>query len=158
MATMSPAGHAESGLAEDRRDWAAFVTKSALVYCAVSLATLPFMNAVWLGELPLLAVPQVPKVALANWLRSDVLIPAAGQLGLSRGSWSPDWSLTRPYALALAYLLVLGLLAAIAAVTRPSRPAGRPVGRAWQGLLLVAFLVDYSATLSFADGPILRVY
>jgi len=83
---VSAAGHAASGVAEGRRDWGAFVMKAALIYCAVSLATLPFMNAVWLGELPLLAVPQVPKVELANWLRSDVLIPAAGQLGLSRGS------------------------------------------------------------------------
>ena len=151
---MSAAGHAASGVAEGRRDWGAFVMKAALIYCAVSLATLPFMNAVWLGELPLLAVPQVPKVELANWLRSDVLIPAAGQLGLSRGSQSPDWVMTRPYALALTYLLVLGLLAAIAAVTRRSRP----VGRSWRWLLLGAFLADYIATLTFAGGPILHVY
>ena len=86
-----------------------------------------------------------------------MLIPALGPLGLSRGSASPDWGLSRPYALGLAWLLILGALAALVAFTRRSRPAPAVVRR-WLWLLLVATALDYIATLTLAGGRILSVY
>src|SRR4028119_924563 len=71
-------------------------------YFVASILTLPFLDALWLGEVPVLALVQVPKTAFAGWLRTDVVMPAIVALGQSRGSFSPDYLLARPYALALA--------------------------------------------------------
>src|SRR3954468_21215999 len=74
-------------------------------YFVVSIITLPFLDALWLGELPLPGIVQLPKTAFAGWLRTAVVMPALGPLGRSRGSFSPDYMTARPYALAIAYLV-----------------------------------------------------
>src|SRR4029078_5978016 len=82
-------------------------------YCALSCLTLPFIGRVWLGELPVLAVIQLPKIALADWLRTHVVMEAITFLDFSRGSCSPDYILARPYALAIAYLIPMAVIGAI---------------------------------------------
>src|SRR6185503_21078749 len=71
-------------------------------YCGLSCLTLPFIGKFWLGELPVLATLQLPKIAVAGWLRTHVVMEAIQWLGLSKGSFSPDYILARPYALAIA--------------------------------------------------------
>jgi hypothetical protein len=123
--------------------------------CALSCLTLPFIGRVWLGELPVLAVIQLPKVALAGWLRTHVVMEAITFLGFSRGSFSPDYLLARPYALAMAYLIPMVVIGVI------SLRCFRFIDER-RGFLTVAFLVaaavDYVFTLLFADGRLLTIY
>lgn len=124
-------------------------------YFVISIITLPFLDALWLGELPLLALVQLPKTAFAGWLRTAVVMPALGTLGLSRGSFSPDYMTARPYALAITYLLVLGLVFAPLCIRRSRMTPSR---RRWACAALVAAVVDFVFTLWFAGGPRLTVY
>ena len=128
--------------------------KCLIGYFLACSATVPFMNALWLGELPLLALPQVPKTSWANWLRVEAVIPAIRLLGLSKGSYSPDWSNAGPWALAIAYLTVPGLLICLVCVRMGMK--GRY--RKWIAILAAVALVDYVMTLTFARGPGLSIY
>ncbi len=121
----------------------------------LSCLTLPFIGRVWLGELPVLAVIQLPKIAVAGWLRTHVVMEAITFLGFSRGSFSPDFILARPYALALAYVIALAVIGVIS--LRRFRFSDER-----RGLVMVAFVaaafVDYMFTLMFADGRLLTIY
>ena len=135
-------------------DFGTLVLQAVAAYFVASILTLPFLNAIWLGEVPLLALVQLPKVVLAGWLRTDVVMPAIGALGLSRGSFSPDYGMARPYALALAYLVVLGVLFGTLRITgRMPRARFR-----WACVTLLVAAVDFAFTLWFADGPALTIY
>src|SRR4051812_844377 len=79
-------------------------------YCVLSCLTLPLIGRVWLDELPVLAAIQLPKIAVANWLRTHIVMEAMKLLGSSRGSFSPDYILARPYALALVYLIPMAVI------------------------------------------------
>jgi hypothetical protein len=83
-----------------------------IIYYLVSIVTLPALNAIWYGELPLLAVIQLPKVEPARYLRTHVVMPLIQDLGLSRGSYSPDLTLASPLALAIVCLVPMLLLLA----------------------------------------------
>ena len=123
-------------------------------YFVASSLTLPFLSALWLGSVPLLALVQLPKTMFAGWLRTDVVMPTIAALGVSRGSFSPDYMMARPYALAAAYLLLLGLVFILLRVgTRATRSRRR-----WGRITLLAAAVDFALTLFFADGRALTVY
>ena len=123
-------------------------------YFAVCSVTIPFINAWWLGELSVLAVIQLPKIVLAGWLQTEIVMKAIRLLGLSYGSFSPDYSMARPYGLALAYLIPLGI--ALSAFWLRKRGAQ---SRLWLGWALVAVaLVDYGMTLIFAHQRFLTIY
>ncbi len=137
-----------------KRDGLALCLKVLVLYFVVSMGTLPFVNAIWWGELPALAIPQIPKLFVASWLGTDIVMPAIAVLGYSRGSFSPDFVLARPYALALAYLfLVVGLLTAVWLRS----PSARKYRR-WTCLLIAAAAADYFLTLKFATQPALTLY
>ncbi|MGQ0551826.1 MAG: hypothetical protein ACT4PU_01235 [Planctomycetota bacterium] len=153
MAT-EPGGKTLCSAAASQRDVLALCLKVLVLYFVVSMGTLPFVNAIWWGELPALAIPQLPKLFVASWLRTDVVMPAIAALGYSRGSFSPDFVLARPYALALAYLfLCAGLLTAVWLRTRVTRSY-----RLWTCLLIAAAAADYFLTLKFATQPALTLY
>ena len=114
-------------------------------YVTCSL-TLPFVDDLWFGEIPPLALVQLPKLDFAAALRSGVVMEAIRRLGYSRGSFSPDYATARPYALAIAYLVPLALVVVpVGLRTRFVRPIGGRVA-----LLLVAAAVDYGVTLAYA--------
>lgn len=127
--------------------------KAVTAYFVVSSLTLPFIDALWMGEVPLLAVIQLPKTALAGWLRTDVVMPAIGALGLSSGSFSPDYVMARPYALAIAYLAFLGLVFLSLWFTKQMKGSCRR----WLWITLIAAAIDFGFTLYFA-GRTLTVY
>jgi hypothetical protein len=128
--------------------------QSACVYLGLSIVTLPFLDAVWLGELPVLAIGQVPKIDLAHWLRGFIIRHVMWPLGWSRGSASPDLIAASPYALALAYVLPIGmLLAAVAWRTRMPKPH-----RYWACALVILAAIDYWMIRTFASGPGLTIY
>ena len=124
-------------------------------YCGLSCLTLPFIGKFWLGELPVLATLQLPKIAVAGWLRTHVVMEAIQWLGLSKGSFSPDYILARPYALAIAYVIPMLFIGAIW-VWR-FRALDRRCGWLTLGVLLAA-VTDYVFTLAFANGRSLTIY
>ena len=123
-------------------------------YFVLSIVTLPFVDSFWIGELPLLVLIQLPKIFLGGWLRTDLVMPAIVAMGRSAGSFSPDYGTARPYALAIAYLLVLGaVLAPLSAFSRFTPRRWR-----WLAILLLAAAADFGCTLWLAGGPGLTIY
>lgn len=123
-------------------------------YFFICAITLPFVDELWLGELPLLAIVQVPKIEFASWLRSGLVMSAIRQLGWSKGSFSPDYLTARPYALAIAYLVVLVLvIVPIAIRTRLVKPFSWLI----LALLIVAGL-DFIDTLIFGTQRSFSLY
>lgn len=123
-------------------------------YGILSLTTLPLKNAWWIGEMPMFVLPQTPKTQLANELRRTMVTHLLGPMGLSRGSFSPDWTLVRPYALALVYLVPLIVwMLLIARRTGINSPYCY-----WILVVLLLALADYLTTLTFANGPGLSFY
>ena len=80
-------------------------------YFVGSMLTLPFINALWIGRMPVIALVQVPKIGLANWILRNVAVPTIKMLGLSKDAPSPDYILTKPYALVAAYDFGIGISA-----------------------------------------------
>lgn len=125
-----------------------------IAYFAVSILTLPFMDSIWLGELPLLAVIQLPKIWIATWVRRHAVMDSIKLLGFSQGSYSPDFIMARPWGLLIAYLAILTPI--LAAIAWRARLSGRIRSRA-AALLVLAFL-DFWATLALAGGPGFSIY
>jgi hypothetical protein len=130
------------------------VLKCSVLYGIMSMLSLPFLNSLWFGEIPVVTVVQVPKITFAIWLRNVMVMDLMTPLGLSRGSFSPDWTAARPYALAVAYLVPLTILLAV--VWRRTRFA--PPIRVWIWMLLLVAFADFLMTLRFANGPGLTIY
>lgn len=124
-------------------------------WCALSCLTLPFIGRVWLGQVPILAVIQLPKIAIAGWLRTHVVMETITFLGFSRGSFSPDYILARPCALALAYLIPLAFIGVVS--LRRFRFRDEQLGFLAVALPVMA-VIDYVCTLIFADGRSLTIY
>jgi len=131
-----------------------FLLKSLAGYFALSLATLPLLNAFWIGELPVLALVQLPKIAVASWLRREVVMEAIRLLGLSRGSASPDLLLARPYGLAPVYLFPVGVTLAVTW----ARTRLRPPYRKWCVIVICLAVADFVATLVLGAGRSLTIY
>jgi len=127
--------------------------KCLIIYCMVSTLTLPFLGDVWFGDVPVLALVQVPKVSLANWLRQDVVMELIKLFGFSRGSFSPDYMAARPYALAAAYLNPMLIVAAGAC-----RPNASARNRKLALVLAGAALVDFVVTLALANTRRITIY
>ena len=76
-------------------------------------------------------------------------------LGFSQGSFSPDYILARPYALAIVYLIPMVIIGVIG-LRRFQFVDGR------RGFVMVAFFiaaaVDYLFTLIFTNGRSLTIY
>jgi hypothetical protein len=121
-------------------------------YYLLSLLTIPFVGRVWWGELPVLAVFQFPKLAIAGWLRTHVVMEALPWLGLSRGSFSPDYLLAGPYALAMVYLLPMIVAAAVGFRGVDKRRRLATVA------FLIAAVADYAFILLFASGRFITIY
>ena len=124
----------------------------AIGYCAVSCLTLPFIGRVWLGEMPVLALLQCPKTRVADFFRRHVVMEALPPLGLSRGSFSPDYVLARPYGLAIAYLLPILVFTTLGLRHRDQQR------RRLTAIFLFAAIIDYWFTLGFSEGSFLSIY
>ncbi|MCA9240174.1 MAG: hypothetical protein KDA37_08245 [Planctomycetales bacterium] len=108
-------------------------------YLALSIVTFPFVNVWWVGELAPLAALQFPKLSFAGWLRTSVVMPLISRLGLSRGSFSPDYITAGPYALVLAYVIPLaGILVVLLASRRLQK-----VHLVWLAVVAVAAVIDF---------------
>lgn len=115
-------------------------------YLVVSSVAMPFVGLFWLGELPVLALIQVPKLWLATWLRTHVVMPAISALGLSAGSFSPDYLMARPYGVLLAYLIAATILAGLLTTCQQPRTT------IWKWYLVVVALMTVDALVILAFG------
>lgn len=125
-------------------------------YGALSCLTVPFIRRFWIGEIPTLALIQMPKILVAEWLRTHVVMAAVKWLGFSSGSFSPDYILARPYALALAYLLVMIIIGGIGWGFRFHFTDRKQ--RFVVTIFLATAVLDYLLTLIFAKGPGFTIY
>ncbi len=102
-----------SAVPHTTRRWLVLLVIGACVYYGISAATLPFTNWVWFGEVPPLALLQLPKAILKDGVQT-VLLSLLPVLGLSRGSPSPDYIATHGPALlcavAVPALLIITLI------------------------------------------------
>ncbi|HYE32053.1 MAG TPA: hypothetical protein VEH27_11530 [Methylomirabilota bacterium] len=128
--------------------------RNLIAYFVVCMATLPLVRHVWIGELPLLALVQLPKLQLAQWFRKSVVMPLLKPLGLSVGSFSPDYSFAGPYGLALAYLLVVGVVLLWLRQWSAWEKRERRTAR----ILAAVALLDFLATLLFSSQRTLTLY
>lgn len=131
-------------------------SRALLTYGVISSLSLPFLARVWWGEVPLLALIQLPKTELAHWIRTHVVMHMLQEFGISSGSFSPDFLRARIGALAITYLIPLLPLSLMMIVQAwKSEKCGR--GR-WLGILLIVAVIDFFATLFLTDGPSLTLY
>jgi len=101
------AGHTRSW-----RRWPVIVGAGMCIYYAISALTLPFADDVWFGEVPPLAIIQLPKSFLKSVVH-DVLMSCVSALGLSRGSFSPDFIATHGWAMGIMTTAPALLLVAV---------------------------------------------
>ncbi len=134
--------------------WHRLALKGGLAYCVVSIVTLPFIGSVWLGEIPLLALIQLPKIGVASWLREHVVMEVIKMLGWSKGSFSPDYAMARPYGLGLAYSIPLMLVSL--SLLPPGCSSGRH--RRLTLIFFAALLVDGVFTYVFTDRRSFSLY
>lgn len=121
-----------------------FTLKVLTIYGLVSMLTVLFSQLTWLGMVAFNVV-QLPKWALADWLRTDVVMKAAIELGWSRPSpidGSPVWPYSVAVAMVISYLVPLAIaLGVIGWRTRLAQPY-----RVWTVALLIVAALDFCLT------------
>lgn len=134
--------------------WHIVLLKAGIAYCLLSIITLPWVGSVWLGEIPLLALIQVPKLFVADWFRSDVVMGAIKVFGFSKGSFSPDYIMARPYGLGLACSIPLILVSLSLLLPACSSSRHRRLAL----IFFAVLIVDGMSTCVFADRRSLSLY
>jgi hypothetical protein len=114
-----------------------------LAYFGLSALTFRFMDVWWLGELPILAVIQLPKAWIFQELMK-LLMKLVAWAGLSTLSYSPDYLMLRAYAFALVYVLVLTLVLGIGLFMPKPFRAGC---RRWFAAVCVVAAIDFLVCL-----------
>ena len=123
-------------------------------YFVISIVTIPSVNSIWIGDLPVLAVIQTPKTTPANSIRYYYAAGLAKKLNISKGSFSPDYEFARPFALIIVYAFpLLALMLSYALFIKDKKGSGKYI------LVLLFFSVlDYFYTLYFSHTPSLTIY
>ena len=151
----SPAAHDEQAHSSPNtrpRRWPLAIAALFILYTTASILTLPLADDLWLGELPLLAVVQIPKMFLASLIQKG-MIALLPFLGLATGSISPDRILTHPWALGAA--LAAPALAVVCLLLWPRRTLH------WRGTLaaiLVLTALDAATTFWFDSSSSLSLF
>lgn len=129
------------------------IVQLVVSYLAFSAASLPWVNSVWWGEVPILVLPQLLKIYAASWLRNEFLLRVFDLCGLSATAYN-DRLLARPIALALVYIaVVVPLLSVLRCYRREQR-----YPTAWVIALIALAVVDFLVTLHFSAKPRLSFY
>lgn len=121
---------------------------SGLAWCAagyylLSALSLPLVNRVWLGELPLLALIQLPKMLLKGFIQHGLMY-LMRMLGQSSGSFSPDYLATQ--GLAVVLMALVPMLVVISALALWPHLGNR---RRLILMVLVSGLIDGAVTFGF---------
>ena len=134
------------------RRWPVIVAACACVYYGISAMTLPFTNAVWFGEIPPLAIFQIPKSFIKSVIQ-DVLLYAVNVLGLSHGSASPDYIATHGWAMVIMAAAPALLLVAVFAFLRHDRMRNRLIA-----VVLIFASIDAIVIIWFDSSSSLKLY
>jgi hypothetical protein len=121
-------------------------------YYMLSSLTLPFADDLWLGELPVLAIVQLPK-SYAHDAVQHRLMMLMRYVGLSRGSPSPDMIASNPWAFGVVFVAPSAILIGIIGSCR-----GLKQYRSWIICLLVAALIDAAVTIWFEKTASLSIF
>ena len=124
----------------------------ACVYYGISAMTLPFTNAVWCGEVPLLAILQIPK-SFIKFVIQDFLLHAVNVLDLSQGSASPDYIATHGWAMVIMAAAPALLLVAVFAFLRHDRMRNRLIA-----VVLIFASIDAIVTIWFDSSSSLKLF
>ena len=123
-------------------------------YFVISIVTIPSVNSIWIGELPVLALIQCPKTVPANSMRYYYAARLAKKLNISKGSFSPDYEFARPFALIIVYAFPLLILMFFYTLFVKDKK-----GTVKYVLILLFFAVlDCLYTLYFSHTPSLTIY
>jgi len=142
-----------AGCAVVPKRWPTIACRCVCAYYLVSALTLPFVNKVWLGEAPLLALIQMPKSFIKSVVQYECLLPFIHWAGWSRGSASPDYIMTQDWAMgimvsvpAICFLILLLLV--------------RPFPHHWRliAAVIICALLDGIVTLWFDSTSSLKIY
>jgi hypothetical protein len=120
-------------------------------YFLVSALTLPFVNRLWFGEFPPLAIVQLPKSFFKSIVH-QVLMSLVDSFGLSRGSASPDFNAIHGWAM-IATVSVPALFVIMVFSLMRSLPRRRLIGA-----ILICATLDAMVTLWFDGVSHLKLY
>ncbi|GJM21438.1 MAG: hypothetical protein DHS20C15_13530 [Planctomycetota bacterium] len=115
---------------------------------------MPFVDKVWWSELPVFALPQLPKLLLVDWWRDLIITQVLIPMGSAGGAYSPNMDVARPYALGLSYLVLLAPVIVIACWKRRATQGAAP----WVWALCAALALDSFVTLQFRSQPGLTLF
>lgn len=130
-------------LSSARPRWPFILVAIACWYYVTSATTLPLADFVWFEEIPPLAIIQLPKAVIKSVVH-DFLMAEVQRLGLSHGSFSPDYGMTHGWAMAIM-LTVPALLLMTVLLLAPRVPHRRIL----IGILLSAAAFDAAVTWWF---------
>lgn len=94
------------------RRWPYLFWFGAIAYYAFSALSLPFAHRAWFGEVPVLAIFQIPK-SIVKSVAHDLLLYLVHTSGWSRGSASPDYGMTHGWAMLIMVLLPPVIIGAV---------------------------------------------
>ncbi|MCA9083559.1 MAG: hypothetical protein KDA81_05870 [Planctomycetaceae bacterium] len=147
-------GHAEpvTQRPEHRSGLCTWLSQMLCLYYVASAVTLPFANRIWFGEIPVLAVIQLPKTFLKS-LFQHAFLWFVRSTGLSQGSFSPDYMATHPWAMAAMSITPLIVLIILIRLTRP-----RPLHSRVIMYTVTLAAVDTAVTFWFDSTSALSLY
>ena len=140
------------GQAHAVQRWPWIVALCACSYFAVSALTLPFANTIWFGELPPLALIQLPKSFLKSAVH-EILMFVIYSLGMSRGSVSPDYIATHDWAMGVMTAAAALLLVAAFLLLRRVSCRGKLIA-----IVLICASIDGIVTFWFDNAFNLKLF
>ncbi len=112
-------------------------------YYIISSLTLPFADDLWFGELPALAIVQLPKMYFFDAAREAIIL-LMRKWGLSSGSASPDLMAAGPWAMAVLFTVPATVVIGLTGLVRRISSM-----RWWILLLLATAAADAAVTIWF---------
>ena len=134
------------------RRWPSVIALFACIYYAGSALTLPFVNTIWLGEVPPLAVMQLPKSFLKSVVH-EILMSVVNVLGMSQGSFSPDYGATHNWAMGVMTAVPALLLSSMFMLLRHVSHRRRLIA-----MILICATIDAIVTFWFDNAFDLKLF
>lgn len=135
------------------KHWPTIACFCVCAYYLLSALTLPFVNKVWFGEAPLLAIIQFPKTFLKSVVQHEGLLPFINWAGWSHGSASPDYAMTQGWAMGIMVCLPVLCFTTLLVLIRPFPHRGRLIAAT-----IACALLDGIITLWFESASSLKLY
>lgn len=143
----------ETCLAKASR-WPTGLTILVCSYYVCSSLTLPWSNQFWFGEIPILAIFQLPKAILKSLMQTQ-LLSLLHQLGWTYGSASPDYAATHRWALGIAIIAPAVITTVLFCWSSRHKSPWPAIGYLWGFAMwdaAVTFWFDHSASLKLFGG------